>query len=99
MKVIDKRTIKSEETYNVGDVINYYDDEGEKFYGMIIESTKENKYYIAFLDDDEPGKLSINGLYDNETNCSASSVDDLITALTNNWDHVEKVNAHLVVED
>lgn len=57
------------------------------------------KYNLAFLDDDATNGLSINGYIPESNVNGASSTNELIEMLKHSWNYVEKVNAHLVVED
>ena len=99
MKVIDKRTEKNDD-WHVGDVVCYYNNLSEKTnYGLIVGPTGNNEYYLAFLDSGATLGLSINGFVLSADTDGASSVNQLIETLRFNWKYVEKVNAHLVVED
>ena len=99
MKVIDKRTEKNDD-WHVGDVVCYYNKFSEKpNYGLIVGPTGNNEYYLAFLDSGAALGLSINGFVLSADTDGASSVNQLIETLRFNWKYVEKVNAHLVVED
>ena len=99
MKVIDKRTEKNDD-WHVGDVVCYYDNLSEKpNYGLIVGPTGNNEYYLAFLDSGAALGLSVNGFVLSADTDGASSVNQLIKTLRSNWDCVEKVNAHLVVEN
>ena len=99
MKVIDKRTEKNDD-WHVGDVVCYYNNFSEKpNYGLIVGPTGNNEYYLAFLDSGAALGLSINGFVLSADTDGASSVNQLIETLRFNWKYVEKVNAHLVVED
>ena len=99
MKVIDKRTERNND-WHVGDVVCYYNNFSEKpNYGLIVGATVNNEYYLAFIDSGATLGLSINGFVLSADADGASSVNQLIETLRFNWKHVEKVNAHLVVED
>ncbi|WP_297818713.1 hypothetical protein [uncultured Lactobacillus sp.] len=88
MKVIDKRTKNRDEQWHAGDVICYWNnDDDTKLYGQITHNTYG--YNEADLNDN-PG---------NVYNTAFTNLDNLMKQIANNWDHVEKVNAHLVVED
>ena len=100
MKVIDKRKKSKDEDWNVGDVVCYYNNFSEKpTYGLIVGPTGNNEYYLAFIDSGATLGLSINGFVLSADTDGASSVNQLIETLRFNWKYVEKVNAHLVVED
>lgn len=100
MKVIDKRKKSKDEDWQVGDVVCYYNNLSEKpNYGLIVGPTSNNKYYLAFLDSGAALGLSIDGLIHSVGTDGVSSVNQLIKTLKFNWEYVEKVNAHLVVED
>lgn len=99
MEVVDKRTEKNND-WHVGDVVCYYNNLSEKpNYGLIVGPTGNNEYYLAFLDSGAALGLSINGFVLSADTDGASSVNQLIETLRFNWKYVEKVNAHLVVED
>ena len=99
MRVIDKRAERNDD-WHVGDVVCYYNNFSEKpNYGLIVGPTGNNKYYLAFLDSDATLGLSINGFVLSVDTDGASNVNQLIKTLRSRWKYVEKVNAHLVVED
>ena len=99
MKVIDKRAEKNDD-WHVGDVVCYYNNFSEKpNYGLIVGPTGNNEYYLAFLDSGATLGLSVNGFVLSVDTDGASSVNRLIETLRSTWKYVEKVNAHLVVED
>ncbi len=100
MKVIDKRKISKDEDWNVGDVVCYWDDYKSKKYGLIVKLM--DGYYIALIETDDTkdsGYLSWNGYRPAISIRKSTSIFDLIDNLVSMWTHVEKVNAHLVVED
>lgn len=99
MKVIDKRTENKDENWQVGDGICYYTYETNKHYGMIVGPDSQDRYYIAFLDGINPGVLSDDGIIHDARPYGATSINNLIEMLISSWSHVEKINAHLVVED
>ncbi|OYR87365.1 hypothetical protein [Lactobacillus taiwanensis] len=100
MKVIDKRKKSKDEDWKIGDVVCYYNNLSEKpNYGLIVGPTSNNKYYLAFLDSGAALGLSTDGFILSVDTDGASSVNQLIKTLRSNWKYVEKVNAHLVVED
>lgn len=68
-------------------------------YGLIVGPTGNNEYYLAFIDSGATLGLSINGFVLSADTDGASNVNQLIKTLRSNWKYVEKVNAHLVVED
>ena len=94
MKVIDKR--KKEKKWEVGDVIDYHNNGGKSNYGLIVGPTYGDEYYIAFFD---KNGLSTDGFSHTVAIGGTSSVNELIRKISSNWDCVERVNAHLVVED
>ena len=99
MIVIDNRTEKTND-WHVGDVVCYYNKLSEKpNYGLIVGPTGNNEYYLAFIDSGSTLGLSINGFVLSADTDGASSVNQLIETLRFNWKYVEKVNAHLIVED
>lgn len=99
MKVIDKRKKSKDEDWNVGDVVCYYNQPDDKNYGLIVGPTGNNEYYLAFIDSGATLGLSINGFILLADTDGASNVNQLIKTLRSRWKYVEKVNAHLVVED
>lgn len=74
-------------------------DDGAPNYGLIVGPTSNNKYYLAFLDSGAALGLSIDGFVNSVGTDGASSVNQLIETLKSNWNYVEKVKDHLVVED
>lgn len=89
MKVIDKRAERNNE-WHVGDVICYYNLPDNKNYGMIMAyKCDANNLYILVGIDRNAGDVEV---YD------SPSIEDLQKEI-NVYSHVEKVNAHLVVED
>lgn len=105
MKVIDKRKEKRPNNFQVGDMICFWNYKDSKRYGLIVELT--GCYYVALLSDINaknigPGCLSDSGWWAGATATKEpknTSVSALIEHLSTQWNHVEKVNAHLVVED
>ena len=90
MKVIDKRRKGKDEDWNVGDVVCYYNQPDDKNYGMIMAyKCDANNLYILVGIDRNAGDVEV---YD------SPSIEDLLKEI-NVYSHVEKVNAHLVVED
>lgn len=92
MKVVDKR--RETDEWHVGDVICYYNLPDVKNYGMIIayecdEDIDANNLYCLVCIDRNAGDVEV---YD------SPSIEDLLKEI-NVYSHVEKVNAHLVVED
>ena len=93
MKVIDKRTERNND-WQLGDVICYYNLPDNKNYGMIMayecdEDIDANNLYCLVGIDRNAGDVEV---YD------SPSIEDLLKEI-NVYSHVEKVNAHLVVED
>lgn len=100
MKVIDKRTKKKVNDWQVGDVICFWDDYESKKYGLIVKLMDE--YYIALIKTNytkDSGYLSCNGYPPAANIRKSTNISDLIDNFVPMWTHVEKVNAHLVVED
>lgn len=102
MKVIDKRKEKFPNDFQVGDVICFWNYADLKRYGLIVELT--GRYYVALLSDIDaknigPGCSSDSGWWAATKVPTNTSVSTLIEHLSTQWNHVEKVNAHLVVED
>ena len=88
MKVIDKRAEKNED-WNVGDVICYWNDNhsDNKGYGTIIYDPIHDKFRFLIMK-----RMDLSLL---ETATPVFLQDEL----KKEFDHIEKVNAHLVVED
>lgn len=92
MKVVDKR--RKTDEWHVGDVICYYNQPDNKNYGMIMayesdDGLEGNDLYCLVNIDRNAGDVEV---YD------SPSIEDLLKEI-NVYSHVEKVNAHLVVED
>lgn len=88
MKVIDKREKDEQWQWSSGDVICCWDEGCLKSYGIITFHRENNRYYFIVLN-----------APDVWLECEAINITLLKTALESSWEHVEKVNAHLVVED
>lgn len=89
MEVVDKRTEKNDD-WHVGDVVCYYNQPDDKNYGMIMAYKYDaNNFYILVSIDRNAGYVEV---YD------SPSIEDLLKEI-NVYGHVEKANAHLVVED
>lgn len=100
MKVIDKRTKKKANDWQVGDVICFWDDYESKKYGLIVKLM--DGYFIALIKTDDTkdsGYLSCNGYRPAVNIRKSTNISNLIDNFVSIWAHVEKVNAHLVVED
>lgn len=97
MKVIDKRTKKTNEDYKYGDILMCWDDDPSHYDLYRISNYADHPlsdcYYIAVMlhnvDDNEKGAFA--GKY--------CTVQELIEKLKGDYDHVEKVNAHIVITD
>lgn len=99
MKVIDKRTKKQANDWKVGDVICFKDhDQKSKNFGMIVQEPVSEKYSIVLLNE-VSGILSGDGYFSNQANVQYKEINRMIESFKDVWDYVEKVNAHLVVED
>lgn len=98
MKVIDKRTERNND-WNIGDVIcfkNY----GQSFknFGMIVQEPISGRYSVVLLNG-VSGMLSGDGYFSDQANIQYKEINRMIESFKDLWDCVEKVNAHLVVED
>ena len=98
MKVIDKRTEKNDD-WHVGDVICFESyDQNIKDFGMIVQEPISGKYSVVSLNG-VPGILSGYGYFSDQVNIQYKEINRMIESFKDVWDYVEKVNAHLVVED
>lgn len=99
MKVIDKRTKNKANDWKVGDVI-CFKDYGQSFknFGMIVQEPISGKYSVVLLND-VSGILSGDGYFSDQVNVQYKEINRMIESFKDVWDCVEKVNAHLVVED
>ena len=90
MKIIDKRKKSKDEDWHVGDVICFrqYDRNFIDF-GMIVQEPISDRYSVV--------SLSTGDEY--FSNHQYKEINKMIETLKVLWDCVEKVNAHLVVED
>ena len=91
MKVIDKRKKSKDEDWNVGDVVCYYNQPDEKYYGLICEIKLPTDSGVGVIDLENKTKSLVSFAF--------PSIDDLQHLVLSEYRHVEKVNAHLVVED
>ena len=89
MKVIDKRPEKNED-WNVGDVVCFrkYDRNFIDF-GMIVQEPISSRYSV----------VSLNTGGDYFSHNRFKEINKMIESCKALWDCVEKVNAHLAVED
>lgn len=98
MKVIDKRAERNNE-WHVGDVICFESyDQNIKDFGMIVQEPISGRYSVALLNG-VPGLLSGDGYFSDQANIQYKEINRMIESFKDLWDCVEKVNAHLVVED
>ena len=98
MKVIDKRK-KNKDDWHVGDVICFESyDQNIKDFGMIVQEPISGKYSVVSLNG-VPGILSGYGYFSDQVNIQYKEINRMIESFKDVWDYVEKVNAHLVVED
>lgn len=99
MKVIDKRKYKEEEKWKKGDVIYFESyDQHIKDFGMIAQEPISGKYSVVSLNG-VPGLLSGDGYFSDQANIQYKEINRMIASFRDVWDRVEKVKAHLVVED
>lgn len=97
MKVIDKR--RENDEWRVGDVICFESyDQNIKDFGMIVQEPISGRYSVASLNG-VPGLLSGDGYFSDQVNVQYKEINRMIESFKDVWDYVEKVNAHLVVED
>lgn len=99
MKVIDKRTKNKANDWKVGDVI-CFKDYGQSFknFGMIVQEPISGKYSVVLLND-VSGILSGDGYFSDQVNVQYKEINRMIESFKDVWDCIERVNAHLVVED
>lgn len=99
MKVIDKRKDEKEEKWKKGDVIYFESyDQNIKDFGMIVQEPISGRYSVVSLDG-VPGVLSGDGYFSDQVNIQYKEINRMIASFKETWDYVEKVKAHLVVED
>lgn len=79
--------LKKNNDWKVGDVVCYYDQPDDKNYGTIIYDSIHDKFRFLIMK-----RMDLSLL---ETATPAFLRDEL----AKEFDHIEKVNAHLVVED
>lgn len=91
MKVIDKRTNKNKDKFEVGDVVCYYDSANKKWYSLITEVN--DRIYLIDFNSDYVGMDEFSG------EDGYGRIDTLIDGLRSQWKHVEKVNAQLVITE
>ena len=90
MKVIDKRTEKNND-WHVGDIICYWNKPAEKYYGLICE--------IKLPTDSGFGVIDLGNRTESLVSFTFPLIDDLQHLVKSEYRYVEKVNAHLVVEE
>lgn len=98
MKVIDKRTERNND-WHLGDVVcfeNY--NQNLKDFGMIVQEPISGRYSVVSLNG-VSGILSGDGYFSDQVNVQYKEINRMIESFKDVWDRVEKVNAHLVVED
>lgn len=99
MKVIDKRTKKKSNDWKVGDVICFENhDQNFKKFRMIVQEPVSKKYSVVLLNGIS-GMLSGDGYFSDQVNVQYKEINRMIESFKDVWDCVERVNAHLVVED
>lgn len=99
MEVIDKRKEKKDEGWKKGDVIYFESyDQSIKDFGMIVQEPISGRYSVVSLDG-VPGVLSGDGYFSDQVNIQYKEINRMIASFKETWDYVEKVKAHLVVED
>lgn len=98
MKVIDKLS-KKDNDWHMGDVICFKNhDQSSKNFGMIVQEPVSEKYSVVLLNK-VSGMLSGDGYFSYQVNVQYKEINRMIESFKEVWDCVEKVNAHLVVED
>ncbi|MDU3654956.1 MAG: hypothetical protein E7G04_07210 [Lactobacillus gasseri] len=90
---------KKEGKWQKGDVIYFESyDQNIKDFGMIVQEPISGKYSVVSLNG-VPGVLSGDGYFSDQANIQYKEINRMIESFKDLWDCVEKVNAHLVVED
>lgn len=93
MEVIDKTKKNKEQEWHVGDVVCYWYEFSDKNYSMISKYSDSSTYYyltdLSTAPNSEAGHIS----------CKRGKIEELIISICDEFDHVEKVNAKLVIED
>ena len=98
MKVIDKR-VKRNDDWHVGDVVCFESyDQNIKDFGMIVQEPISGRYSVVSLNG-APGIISGDGYFSDQANVQYKEINRMIESFKDVWDCVERVNAHLVVED
>ncbi|EJN54993.1 MULTISPECIES: hypothetical protein [Lactobacillus] len=99
MEVIDKRKESKDEEWQLGDVIYFESyDQHIKDFGIIAQEPISGKYSVVSLNG-APGILSGDGYFGDQANVQYKEINRMIESFKDLWDCVEKVNAHLVVEE
>lgn len=97
MKVIDKRTKKTNEDYKYGDILMCWDNDPDE-YDLFRIST----FYDIYYKQDRCIVVTIHSSSDNEAKTWAGLFDSPKEAardLKNSYNHVEKVNAYILITD
>ena len=89
MEIVDKR--RKTDEWHAGDVICYWNKPDKKFYGLICEIKLPTDSGVGVIDLENKTKSLVSFAF--------PSIDDLQHLVLSEYRHVEKVNAHLVVED
>ena len=89
MKVVDKR--RETDEWHAGDVICYWNKPDKKYYGLICE--------IKLPTDSGFGVIDLENKTESLVSFAFPLIDDLQHLVRSEYSHVDKVNAHLVVED
>lgn len=94
MKSIDKTTKKPKESYQVGDILKCWNDTylaGDYELYQVSKKFGSSTFYAVMIHEWADGG-------DDDSCFEYDSLDDL-THDIDTFDHVEKVNAHIVLED
>lgn len=94
MKSIDKTTKKPKESYQVGDILKCWNDTcpaGDYELYQVSKNSGSSTFYAVMIHEWAGGG-------DDGWCVEFGSLDDLTRAI-DTFDHVEKVNAHIVLED
>lgn len=95
MKIKDNRG-KITDDLQAGDVVCFYDnDDFNKHYGLIVKDVENNFGLI----DPENGEAFLGDQNSDFKGFCDSNAKTLIDELNQEYDHVEKVNTQLVIED
>lgn len=97
MKVIDKRTKKTNEDYKYGDILMCWENDPDEY-----DLFRISVFYDVRYSQDRCVVVIIHNSSDNETATWAGlfdSPEEAVKDLKKSYNHVEKVNAYIVITD